>query len=309
MFLIYWSVKILTDLPLERYFKKVRFYHILLPALVLASFAFVPAKLILDLLFSFPIGFGGAWIPPLIKFFEGVGFVVLLVYLLRGYKVPGGKISRLEELTQVVVEKAKRTRRPKLGKTHLMAIGLVLIVLGGIYYFLSSRGYIIRFSLFRPEYLEYRSGSPQFSFSYPSRFVVDQDEENRFGEDYHVGIKLPSDNRVGCDVRSIKGELNIKGELDPVTAKLAQEISQGAEDFKVLDSSFLTVGEERAIKLAVSFRGPLEETMRTDQIFTSHQGRVYTLMCGTSKDTYEFFAEDFNHFFENFSWEEREVSF
>ena len=295
--LVFWAFKTFRALPLKKHFRKVRSYHLLIPSLALAGLAYMPIQVIWRLIRSFPLDFSKAWIPPLLRFVEGVGFLGLIIFLCFF----SGKREEVER-----VERGKKVEREKkVGRTWIWVIALVVIlaILGGVYYYLSSQGYIVRFSLFKPEYLEYHHESPKFSFSYPSRFVIDKDKENRFGESYLVGIKLPSDNRVGCDVRAVKGKLNLSGDLKDVTNKLAKQISEGAEGFEVLDSSFTGIDGEEAIKLEIKFKGPLGETMRTDQIFTAHKDRVYTLICGTTKDTYEFFAGDFAYFFENFSWE------
>lgn len=288
--LVFWAFRIFKSLPLERYFKKVSFYHLLVPALALASLAYTPLRIVWELLFSFPLDFSRAWVPPLLKFFEGLGFLGLLIYLVWSMR------------TGAVRAKLLQTRRWRVLLVPLAIVFLLAAVLGGTYYYLSRQGYIVKFSIFRPEYLDYQNESPRFSFSYPSRFVLDKDEENRFGESYLVGIKLPSDNRVGCDVRAIKGKLSLEGEVEEVAGKLAEQISKDAKEFKVLGSSFMEIGEEKAIKLEITFKGPLGETMRTDQVFISHGDKVYTLICGTTKDTFEFFAEDFSYFFDHFSF-------
>ena len=291
--LVFWAFRALSDLPLEKYFGAVRFYHFLIPALALAGLAFAPLKFLLDLLFSFPLDFSKAWIPPLLKFLEGLGFLGLLIYLCffsRGKKGIEG------------VKGVKETGKVRRGLVWVIAIAVILVVGGGAYYYLSSQGYILKFSLSKPEYLDYKNLSPSFGFSYSSKFVLDKDEEKRFGETYLVGLKLPSDNRVGCDVRAVKGQLNLEGEIGAVAEKLAQQISEGAKDFQVLKSEFREIGGEKAVLLEISFKGPLGETMRTDQVFAGRKDMVYTLICGATEGTYEFFAEDFSYFLDSFSW-------
>lgn len=310
---VFWSFKLFGSLPWGRYVERVRFYYVLLPALALAGLAFTPLKVIWNLILSFPLDYSKAWIPLLVKFLEGLGFVGLLVFLSLKFKVCKESDSEKPNsfpLGSGFPKPDSRLRqesgflgvRRHLG-IYLGGLVVVLAVLGGVYYYLSSQGYIVRFSLFRPEYLEYHQESPRFSFSYPSKFVIDKDEENRFGDDYLVGLKLPSDNRAGCDVRAIEGKLNLAGDLVKITDSLAKQISQGAEGFQVLNSSFVEIGGEKGVKLEIEFKGPLEETMRTDQVFTSHGNKVYTLICGITKDTYGYFAEDFDYFYENFGWE------
>lgn len=89
IFLVFWSFNLVKDLPPEKYFKKVRFYHLLVPALALASLAFVPVKFALDLLFSFPFDFSQAWLPPLLRFLEGVAFLGLIIFLSQKFKAAG----------------------------------------------------------------------------------------------------------------------------------------------------------------------------------------------------------------------------
>jgi len=289
--LVFWAFRMLKEFPLEKYFGEIRFYHFLIPALALAGLAFVPLKFLLDLLFSFPLDFNKAWVPPLLKFLEGLGFLGLLIYLCFFSQ----KVGKVEEVPRV-----KKVRRLWI---WVAAAAVILAALGGGYYYLSSQGYIVKFSLSKPEYLDYKNLSPSFGFSYPSKFVLDKDEENRFGENYLVGLKLPSDNRVGCDVRAVKGRLNLEGEIGAVAEKLAQQVSEGAEEFQVLGSEFREIGGEKAVMLEISFRGPLGETMRTDQMFAARKDTVYTLICGATEGTYEFFAEDFSYFLDSFTWE------
>ena len=296
--LVWWSVGIFKSFPLEKHFKNVRFYHILIPALALSGFAFRPVSVIWNLIRKFPLDYSKAWIPSLLKFFEGFGFLAFLFYVAKKSSQP--KKYGVKERVNELVGKKKKLQF----KWEYFAVVLAFaVLLFGVYYYLSSKGYILRFSFFKPEYLEYSQESPKISFSYPSRFTIDKDKENRFGKDYVVGIKLPSDPRVGCDIRQIKGKLNLSGELTTVTDNLAKQISQGSKNFEVLNSTFIEIDGEKAIKLNIQFTGPLEETMRTDQVFTTHGGSVYTIICGTTKDTYQYFEEDFDYFFENFGWE------
>jgi len=277
--LVLWAFRLLKSLPLENYLPNIRFYHLLVPALALAGLAIGPVKYLLELLFSFPLDFSQAWIPPLLTFLQGLGFLGLLVYLCFSFR---------------------RALQPWVWVAVLVVI---LAVLGGGYYYLCSQGYIAGFPFSKPEYLDYQNESPRFSFSYPSKFVLDKDKENRFGETYLVGIKLASGARVGCDVRVISGQLSLEGELEEITKSLADQISQDAEGFEVLNSSLIELGGEKGIKLEVSFAGPSGETMRADQVFAAHKEKVYTLVCGAPKNTYDSFVEDFSYFLDYFAWE------
>lgn len=84
--LLLWSLRIVGGLPLDKYFKKVGFYHTLVPALVLTAFASMAVNFVLDLLFSFPLDFTqGGWLPPLLKFLEGVALLVVIFKVYRQF--------------------------------------------------------------------------------------------------------------------------------------------------------------------------------------------------------------------------------
>jgi len=289
--LFVWSYRIVTTLPLEKHFRKLRFYHTLVPALALTGAAFLPVKLVLDLLFSFPLNFSPIPIPALLSFFEGVALLLLIVFHFSGEK----------REVQVVAWGKKLWESLKVDYRWAYLVG-ALLVLGGVYCFSVFQGYLDGPTVLKPQYLEYVNASPSFSFSYPSEFKLNEDKAGQFGESYLVGFKLPSDSRVGCEVRGVQGSLVLGEDLPVVTGKLSEVLSQGTEGFEVLDSSFVTVGDGRGIKLAVSFRGPDGETLRSDQVFTSRAGKVYTWTCGAPEDTYQSYADDFTYFFNNFSW-------
>ena len=289
--LFVWSYRIVAALPLKNYFRKLRFYHTLIPSLALAGAAFLPVKLVLDLLFSFPVDFSPVPIPALLSFFEGVALLLLVVFHFSGEK----------REVQLVAWGKKLWESLKVGYRWAYLVG-GLLVLVGAYGFSVFQGYLDGPTLLKPRYLECASDSLPFSFSYSSKFKLDEDEARQFGESYLVGFKLPSDSRIGCEVRGVQGNLVLGEDLPAVAGKLADVLSAGTEGFTVLDSAFVNVGGGRGIKLAVSFRGPGGETLRSDQVFTSREDRVYTWTCGAPEGAYQSYADDFAYFFKNFSW-------
>lgn len=185
----------------------------------------------------------------------------------------------------------------------IVGVFLISTVVAAYFY---SQGYRLNVSVDKSNYQIYEhTQAPKFSFRYDAqKFEIDTDPENRFGETYLVGIKSPHDARVGCDVRATSGQLSLDGNVDEIGSKLAKQISQNADVFRHESSRFITVGNEKAIRLEITFNGPLNETMRMSQIFTQHGNQTFTLICGTTKGTYKFFAPQFERFFESFQFTE-----
>lgn len=299
--LVYFSLQLVGGTPLKNYFKttRARKFYLLFGALALAGAVFAPVNYIFDLLISFPFDFSSGWIPALVKFAQGLLFLGIVLFIgLKGVK--GVKDVNEQDDADKQAVRSKRAYRAWL--VPVVAILVIAALSGGAYLVLKHQGYIIRFQIFKPDILTYVNKDPQFSFYYSSRFDIDKDEKQRFGKDYLVGIKLPSDPRVGCDVRSVKGKINLTNDLQAVTDNLSKQISKGSKGFEVLESEFVEIGGREGIALNISFTGPLGETMRTRQVFTANNNLVYTLICGTTKDTYDFFANDFETFFESFSF-------
>ncbi|MBU1110734.1 hypothetical protein KKB83_03900 [Patescibacteria group bacterium] len=187
--------------------------------------------------------------------------------------------------------------------TVILIVLLVSATVATGYYFY-QQGYRVNFSIDKRNYQTYHHESPKFSFTYDaSRFQIDLDEEERFGESYLVGLKLPSDSRVGCDVRVVDGNIKFKDTAQETGSLISKQISEGAEFFKSGNYGFIQIGVEKALSMEITVGGPLGELLRTDQVFVSHLDKTYTLMCGTSQGVYDYFADDFAHFFETFSWE------
>lgn len=176
---------------------------------------------------------------------------------------------------------------------------VVLIIAGGYLYL---QDYDLSFELIRRDWQSYQhEETPTFSFAYDANiFEIDTDTESRYGEDYQVGIKLPSDARVGCDVRAIKGSLSLSDDAQKDGARLAKQISQGANFFQSQNYRFSQIGGAKALQMDITVAGPLGETLRMDQAFLERDGYTFNLICGTTSGIYSYFAEEFNRFLASF---------
>lgn len=181
----------------------------------------------------------------------------------------------------------------------LIILGFVAVV---VYFYM--QGYRLAFSIEQRNYQTYQhSGAPKFAFEYDAnQFEIDTDAENRFGDDYLVGVKLPSDARVGCDVRAVKGTLKLSDDEQKDGSRVAQQISQGADFFQAQNHRYEQIGGEKALRMDITVGGPLGELLRMDQAFLEHDGRTFNLICGTTAGTYPYFVNDFKRFFESLSF-------
>ncbi|MDP2873802.1 MAG: hypothetical protein Q8N84_00670 [bacterium] len=84
--LIFWSFKFVEALPWEKWVKKVKFYHLLLPTLILSSYVYTASKFLFDLLISFFSIFSKSWLFSFFSFAEGVGITWLLFKLTKPYR-------------------------------------------------------------------------------------------------------------------------------------------------------------------------------------------------------------------------------
>lgn len=94
--LIYWSFRFFEDLHLERFFPKLRFYHLFLPALALAGLAIGPANFVLGLLVSLLTIFSESWLFSFFSFVEGLALLWVINHLCQGFRSPGSTAGAKE---------------------------------------------------------------------------------------------------------------------------------------------------------------------------------------------------------------------
>ena len=193
-----------------------------------------------------------------------------------------------------------------LKKILIVILALLLIggIVKGIMFWSQNNLLGIRFNLgvSRIKYDAYSHIGPDFNFKFPTSFVVDNDDQHKYGDAYLGGFRLKGDQRTGCDVRlnpvGINFQKTDKEIHDAVIADLAAHI----KDFKEISSQRKAIGGENAYVIDFSFSDPLGNSTRVSQAITTHGGNGYLLVCGTGNYQYDFFAQDFNDFFKLFRW-------
>jgi hypothetical protein len=184
---------------------------------------------------------------------------------------------------------------------------LFLIVFGALIcliYYLSAHdlfGWRLNFSFSRVKMNEYRSFGPDLSFKYPDTFEIDADPENRYGDNYVVGIKLRTDNRTGCDIRSGGPSLDYTKSIDESTQGVIDSIKEKSKDFKLIERQKIKISGRDGLKISFSFLDPIGARVRLDQISTQKGEVNYLIICGAGEYQFELFQKDFGKLYETLS--------
>ncbi len=209
---------------------------------------------------------------------------------------------------QETVKSNKFQKFFKILKTiAVVSIALIILVAGYFAYRLSKEdlfGWRLNFNLSKVKSRDYKSFAPTIAFQYPEIFEIDIDPEDKFGKTYLAGIKLKTDDRTGCDVRTNGPELDFSQSVDELAREIVGPIQEKASDMKVLEKKKTAIGGEKAFKVSFSFLDPIGARIRLDQIFTKGKdGTRYMIICGAGEYQFSFFQKDFNIFYNSINFE------
>lgn len=215
----------------------------------------------------------------------------------------------MAEAEQQEVLKPKKFRKIiKILKISLLVL-IVLAITVAIYfaYRLSKEdlfGWRLNFSLSKVGTKDYVGFAPTIAFHYPETFEIDLDSDNKFGKTYLAGMKLKTDNRTGCDLRTNGPDLDFSKSADELAREIVGPIQEKASDMKVLEKNKTTIGGQNAFKVSFSFLDPIGARIRLDQVFTKGKdGTRYMIICGAGEYQFGFFQKDFNIFYSSINFE------
>jgi len=177
-------------------------------------------------------------------------------------------------------------------------------IIGGIIMWSNTHvlGFRINLGFSRVKFDSYSHIGPDFNFKFPTNFVVDNDEQKKYGDSYLGGFRLKGDARTGCDVRSNPVGINFQKTDKEIHDAVVGDLSKHIKDFNEIGSKRKMIGGENAYFVDFSFTDPLGNTTKVSQAITSHEKNSFVLVCGTSEAQYHFFEADFNDFFKSFRW-------
>ena len=189
--------------------------------------------------------------------------------------------------------------------TYIIACVTIFLV-GIVFYVLSKNdlfGIRVNFDVHKVETNVYESFTPDISFKYPAIFEVDNDDQNKYGSEYLVGIKLKTDTRTGCDVRVDGPELDFSKGVDEIASMITKDISENAKNFKIVEKKKVSIDGRDGFKVAFSFLDPIGAYVQLEQVFVKNDDINYFIICGTGEYQYEFFQKDFDVFFDSIEFD------
>jgi len=189
----------------------------------------------------------------------------------------------------------------------IVLIALAILTAGYFVYCLSQKdlfGWRLNFNLSQVKARDYSSFAPTIAFRYPEIFEMDLDPDERYGKTYLVGIKLKTDDRTGCDLRTGGPELDFSKSADALSQEIVGPIGEKASGLKVLEKNKLNLGGQDAFKVSFSFLDPIGARIRLDQLFTKGKdGTRYMIICGAGEYQFGFFQKDFEVFYDSINFE------
>ena len=175
-----------------------------------------------------------------------------------------------------------------------------LVVVAALFYsasYLSAHdlfGWRLDFSFLKVKTGEYQGFGPKLSFKYPDIFEIDSDPENRYGDNYVVGIKLKTDSRTGCDIRKGGPNLDYSKSVNELTESVTSKIKDKAKDFSLLEQEKIKIAGQDGLKTSFSFLDPIGARVRLDQINVRKGDINYLIICGAGEYQFRFFKRDFD---------------
>lgn len=201
------------------------------------------------------------------------------------------------------VDNQKAPKKRRTGLLVLLPI-LVLVTAGlGAAFIPRLFGYtlVLRYDYEQVE--TYTHDSPALSFDYNTQVMeIDMDEENKYGDNYIVGLKVIDDPRTGCDVRLVEQQLDLDRPVEEVARELSDELGSGSADFASSNAEYTMFGDKKAIEMQISFVGPLGDAAALRQVFIPEGEKTYTLICGGNKSLMKFYQEEYDRFFNSFTF-------
>lgn len=211
-----------------------------------------------------------------------------------------------------VLKRALKPLGDKNGwKKDVKKVAIILAVLLGAVIVLTTFSFVsskipfgLKTDLFveKVHYQKYAHMGPDFSFRYPDYFVLDENQNKKYGADYLIGVRLKTDQRTGCDIRFAQNGINFKKSDEEIKNVLNKELSKNTKNFQLLNFGRRKIAGENSFQMQFSFVDPTGATVRLSQDITSHKGQAYLIICGTGDYQYKFFQKDFDGFTNSLKW-------
>lgn len=206
------------------------------------------------------------------------------------------EVDKNEEKNALLKKLFDKDGWKKDGK-KIFTIVLFLFALVAIIDLFAAKSWGLRFYL-PVEIVKYDVyNDSNFSFVFPKSYVLDKNEQGKFGSDYIIGFHLANDSRTGCDVRSSKVGINFSKSDDEISSAVSAELAKNVKGFDKFDGKRIDIDGFDAYKASFDLIDPIGNNLRINQVLLSVKDNNYLLVCGSGISQNQFFAKDFNDFF------------
>lgn len=148
------------------------------------------------------------------------------------------------------------------------------------------------------KYVSYEDQMIKFAFS--DRYVLDKNEQKKFGSDYLAGFHLMDDSRTGCDVRQSEVGINFSKTDEEISRAVEADLAKSVKGLKNFDAKRIEIDEREAYRANFDLTDPLGNSLRINQVLVGNGKDNYLLVCGSGRAQAEFFQNDFEDFFKSF---------
>lgn len=152
------------------------------------------------------------------------------------------------------------------------------------------------------KYHTYKDHDKDVTFRYVDDYVIDMDDQNKYGEAYIAGMHRKDDMRTGCDVRYNAVGINFAKTDQEISDAIYQDLSHSVKGLENFSSERKNIDGENAMRVDFELVDPLGSTLRISQMIVTHNDVNYLIACGSNASHHEFFEDDFQLFFESLKW-------
>lgn len=211
-----------------------------------------------------------------------------------------------------IFDRKKNTIFTKMKKImryrSIMSITIVLLIIISMYglHLVTQRyaTYGVRFHvpITLEKYHTYSDQDKDVTFRYTDRYVIDMDDQHKYGASYIAGMHRADDVRTGCDIRFNAVGINFAKTDQEINDAIYRDLSQSVKGLADFTGERMVIDGENAMRVDFDLVDPLGSTLRISQVIVTHNDVNYLIACGSNASQYEFFESDFQLLFESLKW-------
>lgn len=202
-------------------------------------------------------------------------------------------------------KKSVRTIKKVLRHTIVRFAILVLCVAGFIMAMRSISAQFLPFGFdmqtpfIAKKYYTYAQKEHGIKFRHTDHYVIDTDENQKYGESYIVGLHMVNDARTGCDIRYNAVGINFAKSDQEINDAIYNDLAKNVKGLTEYQGKRIKIDREDAMRVDFLLTDPLGNILHISQAIVSHEGDDYLIACGGNASQYDYFAQDFQLLFDS----------